>query len=247
MDANRFDDLTRQVMTTRLTRVSAIRGLAAGAVAALTGVSLTVSEADAKKGKKKKKKRGICLCTGSTVSTCSDRKVKKKQKKKLLKSNPCSYKGKCRGFNPCSPAPTGNGTTQTTPSFPIPPGGPSSECTIIGDACATGTCVEVPGGGSTAGVCLTLDLDCTPGTSEGCPVDNECVSLGLLKVCLPVDIGGLPGDSCATGADCSTGFCNTLGICALCPEICGDTGNEVCCVVGFECLDSSGECVVSLD
>ena len=38
MDGQRFDDLVKQFGTTRLTRVSVIRGLAAGALAAVTGV-----------------------------------------------------------------------------------------------------------------------------------------------------------------------------------------------------------------
>jgi hypothetical protein len=120
-----------------------------------------------------------------------------------------------------------------------------TSCVVIGAPCASGgTCVAVPGGGGTAGVCLEIDADCTPGTSTGCPADNVCVTLGAVNVCLPDNIGNLPGESCATGAECSTGFCNALGLCALCPEICGDTGDEVCCAVGFEC--TGGECVVSV-
>ena len=47
MDGEKFDNLIRQICTTRLTRVSALRGLVAGAVAALTGATLASDDTDA--------------------------------------------------------------------------------------------------------------------------------------------------------------------------------------------------------
>src|SRR5215208_6354303 len=51
MDGQKFDELVKQFCTTRLTRLSALRGLVAGAAAAVTGSALATDDADAK-GKK---------------------------------------------------------------------------------------------------------------------------------------------------------------------------------------------------
>jgi hypothetical protein len=49
MDGEKFDDLLKRLCTTRLTRISALRGLVAGAAAALTGAAIASDETDAKK------------------------------------------------------------------------------------------------------------------------------------------------------------------------------------------------------
>jgi hypothetical protein len=54
MDGEKFDDLIRKLCTTRLTRLGALRGLAVGAAAVLTGATLASDETDAKSKKKKK-------------------------------------------------------------------------------------------------------------------------------------------------------------------------------------------------
>jgi hypothetical protein len=58
MDGKSFDDLIRRFCTTRLTRVSALRGFIAAATAAMTGASLADDETDAKK-KRGKNGRGV--------------------------------------------------------------------------------------------------------------------------------------------------------------------------------------------
>ena len=69
MDEKRFDELVKQLCTTRLTRVSMIRGLAAGAVAALTGAAVspghTVAAPD--------KPCGVAgdKCEGSSQTCCA--------------------------------------------------------------------------------------------------------------------------------------------------------------------------------
>jgi len=47
MDGTLFDTLITRLGTTRLSRLQALRGLAAGAVAGLTGLSVTADEAGA--------------------------------------------------------------------------------------------------------------------------------------------------------------------------------------------------------
>src|SRR5687768_3721735 len=64
MDGQKFDELVKQFCTTRLTRLSALRGLVAGVAATVTGSTLIADDADAKKGRggakaeNKKKGRG---------------------------------------------------------------------------------------------------------------------------------------------------------------------------------------------
>ena len=50
MDGDRFDDLIKRLGTTRLTRLTALRGLAVGALAATLGIAAP-DEADAKRKK----------------------------------------------------------------------------------------------------------------------------------------------------------------------------------------------------
>src|SRR5215212_10187017 len=54
MDGEKFDELIRKLTTIRLTRLSALRGMVAGAAAAVTGASV-LEDAEAKKAKKKAK------------------------------------------------------------------------------------------------------------------------------------------------------------------------------------------------
>ena len=58
MDGTEFDHLMKRLATTRLARLTALRGLAAGSVAALIGMRLTADEADAHH---RQRKRTICL------------------------------------------------------------------------------------------------------------------------------------------------------------------------------------------
>ena len=55
MDGEKFDDLLKKVCTTRLTRLGVVRGLAVGAMAAVTGSAFVADDAVA--GKKSKKAR----------------------------------------------------------------------------------------------------------------------------------------------------------------------------------------------
>src|SRR5215204_6185608 len=207
VDAQRFDRLVRRVTMIRLTRGSVLRGGVVGTVAAITGLSRLSSEVWAKN---KKPKKNFCVCTDSTVSSCSDQKVKGKNKKKVLQQFPCSYRGKCRGFNPCSPAPTGGGGG----GGPTRPAGFSIaiDLALVGDLCPLGT-------------------ECGDSSVTGL----ECVGAGPLAACLPLDLDAV----CQGGADCDTGRCDNL-LCVLCPlvAICGEAGSEQCCVAEADCIDN---------
>ena len=54
MDGEQFDNILRRFCSTRITRVDTLRGLVAGAAAALTGSALVSDDADARKGGKGK-------------------------------------------------------------------------------------------------------------------------------------------------------------------------------------------------
>lgn len=59
MDSEKFDDLIKRMGTARVTRLTALRGLVGGAVAAVAGTAIATSDADAKSKKRgKSKKKG---------------------------------------------------------------------------------------------------------------------------------------------------------------------------------------------
>src|SRR5215212_3052044 len=99
MDATTFDALIKRLAATRLTRLTALRGLAAGGVAALTGVSLLGEEADADNNKK----RTICHRGDDCSILGVTKKVSKKGKQKHLRQHSCDYKGKCTASRIVSP------------------------------------------------------------------------------------------------------------------------------------------------
>src|SRR5215213_6174812 len=107
VDANTFDDLVKRLTTTPQTRTSVLRGLVASAIA-LAGMTLVPESGTAKKNHENERK--VCVCgADGTVASCHTKKVKADKIKKLLRRNPCAFKGKCTGVNPCSTVSTGTG------------------------------------------------------------------------------------------------------------------------------------------
>src|SRR5215207_4961199 len=93
MEGTQFDTLSKWLASTPLTRAMALRGLAAGAVAALTGVSLTADDAGAAKNKEKKVQ--ICHRGDDASILGTTKKVTKKLKKNHLRKHAADYAGKC--------------------------------------------------------------------------------------------------------------------------------------------------------
>jgi hypothetical protein len=216
MDNSHFDTLVRTLATRRLTRVQTRRGLAAAAIAGLTGRGLFAEEVGAKKNKARKKK--VCVCT---ATSCTTRKVK--DPKKVLRQNaPCAYKGGCTSFNPCA-------TETVTPGVPPPPAVPPPPPVTVpvcdatscptgccnGTTCETGTATTACGsGGATCQVCRgTTPTQVCGNLFDGTPGG------GVTACCFP---GGTPG------------VCN------------GDNYEQVCCAgpIGqVGCNIPTGTCV----
>jgi hypothetical protein len=222
MDATTFDQLIKRLATTRLTRLTALRGLAAGGVAALTGVRLFSEDGRAKKPNRNPQRFKVCLCSPASCKTVA----KKKEKvKKLLKKNACAYKGKCTLVNPCVAT-----LTPLTPTPPPPP--PGFNCTTAG-------CV-----GERAG------LICDTGTGQcvNCTSYTQCGSVtgAGARACLAGLCRG--GEACTSDPQCFNPlFCLnpvldlTRLICQFDNECDADTGTNGCtstpatpiCVLGY--------------
>ena len=104
MDGSRFDILTR-VLATRRPRRAALPVLAA------LGVGLPALQETAAKTKGEKKVR-VCTCASADGATGQSHKKAKDKVKKLLRTNPCAYKGRCTGVSGCAAG-----------TVPPPPGG----------------------------------------------------------------------------------------------------------------------------
>ena len=131
MDGGQFDKLIARFGATRLTRVAALRGLVAGAVAALAGAGLPSDATDA--ADRRRRKRTICHCPDTDPKNCATLRLRRKRAKRHLRRHPNDYKGACQK----QPKP---------PKSPKPaPTCTEEECAAIGQVCCTtgkkaGTC-----------------------------------------------------------------------------------------------------------
>src|SRR5215203_2542736 len=76
MDGQKFDELIKQICTTRLTRLNALRGLVAGAAAAVTGSALVAHDAGATKGRHSGKKKGDAKKDGKSKRVNSEQEIR---------------------------------------------------------------------------------------------------------------------------------------------------------------------------
>jgi hypothetical protein len=79
MDGSHFDTLVKTLVTTRLTRLQTLRGLAAAGVVALTGITRLSEEAGAKKNHEGKIR--FCHRTSATDVGVTKRREKSRAKK----------------------------------------------------------------------------------------------------------------------------------------------------------------------
>ena len=240
MDGERFDDLVKKFCTTRLTRLSALRGLAGGAAAVLTGAVLASDETEAKKAhgqNHKKKARGQ-----------NHKKHRAQNQNKKVRSQSQDLTAQvqadatCRaGGHPCE-------GSQTCCQDPF-----------------TLTCIEGVGSGKAERCCLPGSEVCGSGnTAQCCPGEATCNEANTACVCpgTRVFCGFL---CCAEGATCTdaeTGTCSTPEcvdnedcdpdeICdnGVCIPECDSSddcdNNEVCCGDPGVCF--TGECCIDGD
>ena len=96
MDGSRFDILARA-------RDPSPASAALPVLAALA-LGLPAVEETAAKTKGEKKVR-VCNCASADGATCQSQKKAKDKVKKLLRTNPCAYKGRCTGVSGWRPGP----------------------------------------------------------------------------------------------------------------------------------------------
>jgi hypothetical protein len=136
MNGTRFNEEIKRLAATRLSRAGVLRGLGAGALAALlAAVGIMPAEA------KKKKKKPVCLCPTAEATSCTEKHAKIAKVRKLA-TQACNYQGRCRPGKTGAQClcPTGQtlcGTTcadlQTDPA----------NCGVCGTVCAAGqACVS---------------------------------------------------------------------------------------------------------
>src|SRR5215207_5345163 len=114
MESCRFDRLVRGLASRRPRR-------AALPLLVALGLGLAGPREAAAKNTPQKKVR-VCTCASADGATCQSQKKAKDKVKKLLRTNPCAYKGGCTGVSGCAssvpPLPP------SPPSPPPPPGPP---------------------------------------------------------------------------------------------------------------------------
>jgi hypothetical protein len=243
MDGEQFDDILRRFCTTRITRVDTLRGLVAGAAAALTGSALVSDDADAKKGGKgrghKDKNHGR---DDKGKAQAEGKKGKKKGKK---------GKGKNKGKNKGNGG-GGGGTNQPTRATARTTtcSVPSSQTLVKGNvnACPDGSggfavnitsgCQTFTGpGGCKLEACVTdgkLSVHPVAG-SLACTFTTLVVKGGPDAIVYTFNTPTSCAENLAPPANCGqgTGQCGfshafICGVAACVPRTCGDLGSGKC-------------------
>jgi hypothetical protein len=159
MDGTRFDTLIKRLATTPLTRAQTLRGLAASA-AALAGVTLLAdSGAAADGGGRRRRRRRVCDCENANPNTCTNRRLKRRAARRLLRSNACAYKGGCTGV---------------------------SGCAVVGCSPPNNTRGTCPAGQicNERSICVAAGVGCSPpnNTQGSCPAGQVC---NTFSICVP--------------------------------------------------------------
>ena len=130
MDAERFDTMIRRLGKTRLTRMSALRGVAGSAAAVLIGGGLLPTTTEA--ADRNRRKRTICHCPDTDPKNCRTLRLRRKRARRHLRRHPNDYRGECQK----QPKPAPTCTTDV-------------DCAATGQICCTtgkkaGTCQPNP-------------------------------------------------------------------------------------------------------
>jgi hypothetical protein len=218
MDGTRFDQLIKSMATTRVSRLTALRGLAVGAVAAIAGMDFGVEDAEAAKSRRCRSKptecqtckKGKCHRNNNGQKKCRRGKLRPKANGTLCSIGTCQNSVCTRSVTPplgCSPANNTQGSCQ-----------PGQICNTLGNCVA----------GCTG----------TNNTQGSCPQNLVCVN-GQCQVA-----GGCSPRTNVQG-NCGPGqVCNLSGICVTAVG-CLNTANPQCGTNQFCCPSETaqaGEC-----
>lgn len=236
MEPNTFDDIIKRACTTRLTRLDTLRGLAAGAFAAVSGATFANLDADAKKKKRKSKGKG-------------------KSKNKKTSSSRDQVLRSLDSSGTCTPKCTE--PTKTQQRFPGGP--PAAGCFRIGGSgdkfqLPTNGCVTYtdPSCGCSTEFCVAPDRDGKPGTLSfqpkgdvGCTVSKVTVKGGTDQIVYTFDPATLCGSGLIAPKNnggnvaaishidvCGVGCCKALK--------CASDGGDVVCTNGPICNNCGG-------
>ena len=206
MDGEKFDDLLKRLCATRLTRISALRGLVAGAAAALTGATLASDDADAKKRGKGKSRKG--KGKGKSSKGKSAKGAAKTQGGANARTATTPVACACAdNLSPKQcPAQSGNNFTCKL-CDKIVSGSVQVECGANGP-----TCICQPTGNGKGAGCDIRTATGTVNIRPGKPVP-QCSAVAC------------PKSDCNDNATCTTDRCNrTTGFCENTPDDsrCGD-------------------------
>ena len=222
MDGSRFDQLIKSIATTRVSRLTALRGLAAGAVAAIAGVNFRAEDAEAAKSRRCRSKptecqtckKGKCHRNNNGEKKCHRGKLRPKANGTLC-SIPGATSATCRN---------GACIAAVTPPLGCSPANNTQGSCQAGQIC------------NTQAICVA---GCTGGPGQGsCPQNLICVN-GQCQVpggCTPrTNVQG----NCGPGQ-----VCNLSGICVTAVG-CLNTANPQCGTNQFCCPSETaqaGEC-----
>jgi hypothetical protein len=223
MDGTKFDRLIKSIATQRVSRLTALRGLAAGAVASFTGLTLFGEDGEAKDGKKTRKRR-ICHRTSATDPGVN-RRLKVKKAKRHLRNHQFDTKGRCSAV----PAPTTAAPGPTT----APPVG--ADCTVDADCgggliCLGGKCRLCQNNNQCPGDQICITGQCRGGAGDfffgigaencdtspvDCPEPTECRQA--------TELAGDPFLCLLDDQDMGLCFPRSDNVCATnCDNFCGD-------------------------
>jgi hypothetical protein len=234
MEDQTFDDLIKQLGTTRLTRLSALRGLAAGAAAAVAGAAL-VSDGEAKKHAKKKSKKskkakttsGGATSGGATGDVAAQPSLTAQQEVKACPAGArqTRHLGEACGSTNCCVA-SENLECQKVAET----GAFRCECKTGFVACDD-QCVAISCPGGSALNTTTCECECPDGTvtcdngacvSDECPIDGQTVNLETCR-CECGEDEELCGGECVSNV-CTGGQVFNPSTCACgCPSPCPST------------------------
>jgi len=227
MDGTTFDQLIKSMATTRVSRLTALRGLAVGAVAAIAGVDFRAEDAEAAKSGKCKPKPNECqTCKkGKCRHTNNGRKCHRGKLRPKANGTLCSI-GQCLN-GACVAATPGPGPGPASGPAPVP-GGCTSNADCPGRICIGGVCRGGEACTTEGAECFgpSSPLTCARIETDGLACILEAQGFGLCDTgSAATTWKGWAGYHCATATTCDavcgdadvnnvTPYC-LLGVCVV--------------------------------